>query len=39
MSSSYSKMNNITSFGFSEKYRRQYVEQIAIEEGKVVFPF
>ena len=36
MSSSYSKMNYITSFGFSEKWRRQCVEEIDIEKGKTV---
>ena len=36
MSSSYSKMNYITSFGFSERWRRQCVEEIDIVEGKVV---
>lgn len=36
MSSSYSKVNYVTSFGFSERWRRQCVEEIQIEEGKVV---
>lgn len=36
MSRSYSKINYITSFGFSERWRRQCVEGIEIEEGKVV---
>ena len=36
MSSSYTKMNYITSFGFSERWRRQCVEEIDIEGGKVV---
>ncbi|MBR9853295.1 MAG: class I SAM-dependent methyltransferase [Algicola sp.] len=36
MSSSYSKMNYITSFGFSERWRRQCVEEIGIEKGKTV---
>ena len=36
MSSSYSKMNYITSFGFSERWRRQCVEEIEIEKGKIV---
>lgn len=36
MSSSYSKMNYITSFGFSERWRRQCVEEIEIGKGKVV---
>ena len=36
MSSSYSKVNYITSFGFSERWRRQCVEGASIEKGKVV---
>ncbi|MDG5493219.1 class I SAM-dependent methyltransferase [Psychroserpens sp. SPM9] len=36
MSSSYSKVNYITSFGFSERWRRQCVEEIGIEKGKIV---
>ena len=36
MSSSYSKMNYITSFGFSERWRRQCVEEIKIEKGQTV---
>ena len=36
MSSSYSKMNYITSFGFSERWRRQCVEEIEIGKGKTV---
>lgn len=36
MSSSYSRMNYITSFGFSERWRRQCVEEIEIEKGKTV---
>ena len=36
MSSSYSNMNYITSFGFSERWRRQCVEEIEIQEGAVV---
>jgi len=36
MSSSYSKMNYITSFGFSERWRRQCVEEIEIDKGKIV---
>lgn len=36
MSSSYSRMNYITSFGFSERWRRQCIKEIKIEEGKVV---
>lgn len=34
MSTSYSKMNYITSFGFSERWRRQCVQEINIESGK-----
>ena len=36
MSSSYSKMNAITSFGFSNRWRRQCVEEFNIGKGKVV---
>ncbi|RNL90094.1 methyltransferase domain-containing protein [Sinomicrobium pectinilyticum] len=36
MSSSYAQMNYITSFGFSERWRRQCVEEIQIEKGKIV---
>src|SRR5690606_27404909 len=36
MSSSYAKMNYITSFGFSERWRRQCVEEIDIKPGKTV---
>jgi len=36
MSKSYAKVNYITSFGFSERWRRQCVEEIEIQEGKVV---
>ncbi|MHB0756989.1 class I SAM-dependent methyltransferase [Polaribacter sp. M15] len=36
MSSSYSKVNYITSFGFSERWRRQCVKEIQIQKGKVV---
>lgn len=36
MSSSYSKVNYVTSFGFSERWRRQCVKEIEIEKGKVV---
>lgn len=36
MSSSYFKMNYITSFSFSERWRRQCVEEIEIEKGKTV---
>lgn len=36
MSGSYSRMNYITSFGFSERWRRELVEQVAIEPDSVV---
>ncbi|WP_062061405.1 class I SAM-dependent methyltransferase [Aquimarina longa] len=36
MSNSYAKVNYITSFGFSERWRRQCVEEINIEKGKTV---
>ncbi len=36
MSTSYSKMNYITSFGFSERWRRQCIEDIKIKKGKTV---
>jgi len=36
MSSSYSRMNYITSFGFSERWRRQCVEELNIQEGAIV---
>ncbi|MBC9795559.1 class I SAM-dependent methyltransferase [Sinomicrobium weinanense] len=36
MSSSYSRMNYITSFGFSERWRRQCVAEISIQKGKTV---
>ena len=36
MSASYSSMNYITSFGFSERWRRQSIEEIEIEKGKIV---
>ncbi len=36
MSSSYTKVNYITSFGFSERWRKQCVEEIEIQEGKVI---
>ena len=36
MSSSYSRMNYITSFGFSERWRRRCVQEIKIEQDKVV---
>lgn len=36
MSSSYSRMNYITSFGFSDRWRKQCVEEIKIEKGKTV---
>lgn len=34
MSSSYAKMNYITSFGFSERWRKQFINEIKIEKGK-----
>ena len=36
MSSSYSRMNYITSFGFSERWRKQCVNEIEIGKGKVI---
>lgn len=36
MSGSYARMNYITSFGFSKRWRRQCVQEIKIEKGKVV---
>ncbi|WP_420401397.1 class I SAM-dependent methyltransferase [Flagellimonas sp.] len=36
MSSSYARVNYITSFGFSERWRRQCVEEPKIQEGKYV---
>lgn len=36
MSNTYSKMNYITSFGFSELWRKQFIKEIEIEKGKVV---
>ena len=36
MSSSYSIMNYITSFGFSERWRRQCIKEIKIKKGKTV---
>ncbi|MDC9722832.1 MAG: class I SAM-dependent methyltransferase [Urechidicola sp.] len=36
MSSSYSSMNYITSFGFSERWRRQSVEEVGIDKGATV---
>ena len=36
MRGSYARMNYITSFGFSERWRRQFVEEIKIEKGDVV---
>lgn len=36
MSGSYSKMNYVSSFGFSERWRRQCIEEINIEKGKTV---
>lgn len=39
MSSSYSRMNYITSFGFSERWRRQCVEELDIKDGSHVIDF
>jgi demethylmenaquinone methyltransferase/2-methoxy-6-polyprenyl-1,4-benzoquinol methylase len=39
MSASYTLMNRITSFGFSEKWRRQFVEELDITDGSVVVDF
>ena len=36
MSGSYERMNYITSFGFSARWRRQLVEQAKLQEGQVV---
>lgn len=36
MSGSYSRMNYITSFGFSEKWRRQCVGELDIQKGAVI---
>ncbi|MAN28783.1 MULTISPECIES: class I SAM-dependent methyltransferase [Mesonia] len=36
MSSSYSRVNYITSFGFSERWRRKCVEEIKIKEGSII---
>ena len=36
MSASYARMNYISSFGFSEIWRRQCVEELEIQEGRVV---
>lgn len=36
MSSSYSRMNYVTSFGFSERWRKRSVKELNIEKGKVV---
>ncbi|REE27834.1 demethylmenaquinone methyltransferase/2-methoxy-6-polyprenyl-1,4-benzoquinol methylase [Winogradskyella pacifica] len=36
MSGSYAYMNYITSFGFSERWRKRCVEELHIEDGKVV---
>jgi len=36
MSGSYSRMNYITSFGFSERWRRQCVEELTIQKGAIV---
>ncbi|WP_341225319.1 class I SAM-dependent methyltransferase [uncultured Arcticibacterium sp.] len=36
MSSSYSRMNYITSFGFSERWRKECVNEIDLSHGKVI---
>ena len=36
MSGSYSRMNYITSFGFSERWRKAFVEKVAIKNGSKV---
>ncbi len=36
MSSSYARMNYITSFGFSERWRRKCIKELKMEEGKVI---
>ena len=36
MSKSYTKMNRITSFGFSERWRKKFVEELRISEESVV---
>jgi ubiquinone/menaquinone biosynthesis methyltransferase len=36
MSHSYSKMNYITSFGFSERWRRQFLQDFEIKSGEIV---
>ena len=36
MSGSYSRINHITSFGFSEKWRRQCVEELDIHKGAII---
>lgn len=36
ISNSYSKVNYVTSFGFGTRWRKQCVDQLQIEEGKVV---
>lgn len=36
MSSSYSKMNYITSFGFSERWRKQCVKTIDLKKGETI---
>ncbi|MEP0005193.1 MAG: class I SAM-dependent methyltransferase [Balneola sp.] len=36
MSGSYTRMNYITSFGFSERWRKKCVKELNIQEGKVV---
>lgn len=36
MSATYSKMNYITSFGFSERWRKKYIQELNIGKGKLV---
>jgi ubiquinone/menaquinone biosynthesis methyltransferase len=39
MSESYDRMNNIASFGFSQRWRRQFVELAGIQPGDIVCDF
>lgn len=39
MAESYDRMNYITSFGFSQRWRRQFVERAEIEDGHTVCDF
>lgn len=36
MSSSYTKMNYISSFGFSERWRKQFIKELNIKKGKTI---